>query len=258
MTLIRFEAKEHKRYYISVYQNLLVPVPKPDEQQKIADCLSSLDDLITAENQKLELLKTHKKGLMQNLFPADGETVPKLRFKEFENSDEWKDKTLGSICSSIASGKDASSEDGKFVLYGSTGIIGKTNSKTYDGSYILVARVGANAGLLTKASGSFGVTDNTLVIQLLNPEKLDFIYYLLEQVNLNKLVFGSGQPLITGSQLKSLSIYEPEPQEQQKVADCLSSLNEQIKTQNQKIETLKLHKKGLMQNLFPNFNGVDL
>ncbi len=95
MSQIRFEAKEHKRYYISAYQNLLVHVPKPEEQLKIADCLSSLDELITAQSQKLEALKTHKKGLMQQLFPAEGETVPKLRFAEFRDSGEWEEKALG-------------------------------------------------------------------------------------------------------------------------------------------------------------------
>ena len=88
MSLIRFEAKEHKRYYISAYQNLSVPIPKPDEQQKIAACLSSLDVIIKAESEKLDLLYKYKKGLLQNLFPQEGETVPKFRFKEFSKS--WK------------------------------------------------------------------------------------------------------------------------------------------------------------------------
>src|SRR5690606_1383117 len=87
---INFNATEHKRYYISEYQKLILPFPNPKEQQKIASCLSSLDELIAAHNQKLALLKQHKKGLMQNLFPQKGEKVPKLRFKEFENDGEWK------------------------------------------------------------------------------------------------------------------------------------------------------------------------
>ncbi|MFA9214198.1 MAG: restriction endonuclease subunit S, partial [Candidatus Methylacidiphilales bacterium] len=65
-------------------RNLLIPAPTPKEQEKIAACLSSLDEVIVAHSQKLDLLKNHKKGLMQNLFPQEGETVPKWRFKEFE------------------------------------------------------------------------------------------------------------------------------------------------------------------------------
>ena len=76
MNQITFEAKEHKRYYISTYQQLKVPLPKEKEQCKIADCLSSLDELIEATAQKVEALKEHKKGLMQRLFPAEGKNVP--------------------------------------------------------------------------------------------------------------------------------------------------------------------------------------
>lgn len=76
-------------------KSIPIPVSKNrKEQQKIATCLSSLDDLITAESQKLEVLKEHKKGLLQHLFPQEGKTVPKLRFKEFESSKEWEEKKL--------------------------------------------------------------------------------------------------------------------------------------------------------------------
>lgn len=77
---------------------LLVPIPKPSEQQKIALCLSSLDEVIEVHSQKLDLLKEHKKGLMQNLFPQEGEKVPKLRFKEFEKDGEWITKRLDELC----------------------------------------------------------------------------------------------------------------------------------------------------------------
>ena len=78
--------------------SIRLPIPlRNNEQQKIADCLSSLDDLLAAHNEKLELLKGHKKGLMQNLFPQEGERVPKFRFPEFENDGEWEEKKLGEI-----------------------------------------------------------------------------------------------------------------------------------------------------------------
>ncbi len=90
---IKFAVGTHKRHWISVFSKqkiIIQPDAKATEQQKIASCLSSLDDLIEANSQKLELLKQHKKGLMQNLFPQKGEKVPKLRFKEFENCGEWE------------------------------------------------------------------------------------------------------------------------------------------------------------------------
>ncbi|WP_319060943.1 restriction endonuclease subunit S, partial [Pseudomonas aeruginosa] len=70
---------------------------KVDEQQKIVDCLSSLDDLVTAETKKLNALKTHKKGLMQQLFPRDGEAVPQLRFPEFR--DAWVSSPMSKVYS---------------------------------------------------------------------------------------------------------------------------------------------------------------
>ena len=85
-----------KRLYNSDLKAISIKFPKnKSEQQKIASCLSSLDELIAAHNEKLEALKDHKKGLMQNLFPQEGGTIPKLRFPEFENDGEWVVKKLG-------------------------------------------------------------------------------------------------------------------------------------------------------------------
>ncbi len=72
------------------FSEQLLPVPEPAEQLEIADCLGSLDDLIAVERRKLEALRDHKKGLMQQLFPREGETRPGLRFSEFQNAPAWK------------------------------------------------------------------------------------------------------------------------------------------------------------------------
>jgi type I restriction enzyme S subunit len=85
---------------------------------------------------------------------------------------------------------------------------------------------------------------------------LEFIFFYLHQIGLNKMIFGSGQPLITGGQLKALSIQLPTEREQQRIADCLTSLDTLITTATQELETLKTHKKGLMQQLFPSAEAV--
>ncbi len=178
--------------------------------------------------------------------------LPELCFPGFDKEGEWVKKELNEFCFNISSGKDKNSENGVFVLYGSTGIIGRTENGSYDGKYILVARVGANAGLLNLVKGKFGVTDNTLVIDLKEVNLFDYIFYILETIGLNKLVFGSGQPLITGRQLKNLIINYPlSIINSSKIASCLSSLDELLAAHSQKLEALKEHKKGLMQNLFP-------
>ncbi len=250
-------ARAHGALQVNSKDLFSVPFPYPSlpEQQKIASCLSSLDEKIAVHNDKLEALKDHKKGLMQNLFPQDGETVPKLRFPEFEEDGEWVEKELNDFCFNISSGKDRNIDDGEFDLYGSTGIIGRTENASYEGDFILVARVGANAGLLNRAKGKFGVTDNTLVVNLRETDHIDFFFFLLEKIGLNNLVFGSGQPLITGRQLKGLKFLIPKSdKEQQKIASCLSALDELITAQSEKIEQLQKHKKGLMQGLFPKID----
>lgn len=243
----------HDRMAIGSDDFMAMPMPvsqSPAEQQKIADCLSSVDELITAQAQKVDALKAHKKGLTQQLFPRDGETRPCLRFPEFKG--EWNDATLGDLCFSVSSGRDSRESDGKFDLYGSTGVVGKTATASYTAPHILVARVGANAGHLTKAHGQFGVTDNTLVISLKPAVTTDYILHYLGNININRLIFGSGQPLITGSLLKSQRVLVPSDPEQRKISTCLSSFDDLINTEIDKMEALKIHKKGLMQQLFPS------
>lgn len=247
----------HDRMAIGSDDFMAMPLPAslPHEQQKIADCLSSLDELIAAQAHKVDALKTHKKGLMQQLFPREGETQPRLRFPEFR--EQWADTKLGDLCSSISSGRDQIDADGVIDLYGSTSVIGKTKNASFSGARILVARVGANAGMLTKANGSFGVTDNTLVVHPSPSINMDFLFHYLGSMNINELIFGSGQPLITGSILKMLPILVPVNAEQQRVAACLSSLDALIIVESCKLEAIKAHKNGLMQQLFPSPEPVD-
>lgn len=225
-----------------------IPTPSSAEQQKIANCLGSLNELIGAERQKLDALKVHKKGLMQQLFPREGETH--LRFPNFRG--QWEETRLEKLCDGIYSGRDQNDSEGAFDLYGSTGIIGKTAVPSHSGQHILVARVGANAGLLNKVDGQFGVTDNTLVVSPRPTTNIDYIFYYLGNTNINRLIFGSGQPLITGSILKNLRVLLPVDSEQRKISACLSSLDELITAQSDKLEALEAHKKGLMQQLFPS------
>ena len=253
---IEVSARAHGSLSIGDEDLLSLPIPLPSggssraEQQKIAACLTSVDELIADHGQKLDALKAHKKGLMRQLFPREGETFPRLRFPGF--MDDWEENTLDGLSDSISSGKDKTDSSGAYDLYGSTGIIGKTSSDSYEGEYILVARVGANAGMLTRAFGQFGVTDNTLVISLNPASNLTFVFYYLDNLNLNRLIYGSGQPLITGGQLKILPILLPIESERTQIATCLSSLDELIAGQSQKLDALKTYKQGLMQQLFPS------
>jgi type I restriction enzyme S subunit len=175
--------------------------------------------------------------------------IPKLRFPEFEG--EWEKKKLGDVAENISSGKSKTKEIcGSYPLYGSTGLIGYSNINDYSGEKILIARVGANAGSLYKVEGEYSVSDNTLMLDLSNEIDVNFIYSNLIKINLNKLVFGSGQPLITGGQLKSFEIYLPNFSEQQKIATFLTSVDEKLQALKKKKSLLEQYKKGVMQKIF--------
>lgn len=94
-----------------------IPVPSPREQQRIADCLGSLDDLIAAENGKLEALRHYKHGLIQQLFPQEGETVPRLRFPEFHGAEDWRQHKFGDfVVKSFYGTSAATSETGQYPV----------------------------------------------------------------------------------------------------------------------------------------------
>jgi type I restriction enzyme S subunit len=261
--------------------SLLISYPELPEQQKIASCLSSLNDLITAENQKLDALKAHKKGLMQQLFPAEGEKVPKLRFAEFRGSGEWEEKKLGDVIEIkgrigyrgytiediVDKGEGAISlspsnfNDGSLVFEKSTYI----SWEKYEESPEIMLNEGYT--VLVKTGSSFGkaafvnklyekVTINPQIV-VLKPFKIhDFFLFLLVsntsiQNQIKKAVVGGAIPTLSQHSISKFKIFVPSIKEQQKIASCLSSLDEFITSQAEKIEALKEHKKGLMQGLFP-------
>ena len=248
------------------------------EQQKIASCLSSLDEVIATHSQKLDLLKDHKKALMQNLFPQDGENVPKYRFKEFEKDGEWQEKKLGDM-SEIGRGKskhrprDESSLFGGIYPFIQTGDIRKANlyltnytqtysekglkqSKLWDENTLCItiaANIAETAILKIKAcfpDSVIGIIPKKGITDVL------FINYLIENFKQQIQSFSQGmaQDNLNQEKLSNLIFLFPLIQEQQKIASCLSSLDALITAQAEKIEQLKLHKKGLMQGLFPKIN----
>lgn len=279
MSLIRFEAKEHKRYYISAYQNITVPIPLPQEQQKIAATLSSLDDLINAEGQKLDVLKAHKKGLLQHLFPQEGETVPRMRFKEFEDSGEWEIKELNEL-GFLINGLTYSPEDvrdkGLLVLRSSNIQYGIIDLK--DCVYVKEDIKGANLIetkdiLVCVRNGSKNLIGKNAIIPddipfathgafmtVFRANNPDFVYQLFQTDYYDKQVKADLGATINSINGRNFIKYEfpvpKKPKEQQKIASALSSIDELITAQSQRIEALQVHKKGLLQGLFPDLNEV--
>ena len=257
--------EEYKRHYSILKEKVvLFPDFKTGEQQKIADCLSSLDELIVAQARKVNALKTHKKGLMQQLFPREGETQPRLRFPEFRDAVEWLPKTLGDACK-MQAGKFVSAADihaqsasGFFPCFGGNGLRGFTVTQTHNGTYPLIGRQGALCGNVKLATGKFHATEHALVVTPNKGVEAVWLYYLLDLLNLNRFTTGQAQPGLSVDVLEKVPAAVPEDEkEQQAISSCLTSLDTVIAAAIQELETLKTHKKGLMQQLFPSAEAVE-
>lgn len=257
------------------------PVPKKlQEQQKIASCLSSLDEVITAHSQKLDLLKDHKKGLMQNLFPQEGEKVPKYRFKEFENDVEWKKTTIDEIAKVSAGGTPDSTNpkywngdipwmnsgelNNKRIYSVSNFITSKglkeSSTKLIPAKCVLIGLAGQGKTRGTAAINYIELCTNQSIGSIHPNEDVfdsEFLYQKIDSMYgmLRYLSAGDGGRGGLNLQIiKEIELLLPKKKEQQKIASCLSALDELITAQAEKIEQLKQHKKGLMQGLFPKMN----
>jgi type I restriction enzyme S subunit len=155
------------RFNISVTQFLSTNAWRPDEaeQQKIADCLVSADAMIAAQGRKVEALNAHKKGLIQQLFPQEGETQPRLRFPEFEGAGEWEKKAVGDVFKvtrgevlSMTLVNNASSDEAPYPVFSSQtknfGLAGYYSRFLYQDA-ITWTTDGANAGDVNFRPGKF-------------------------------------------------------------------------------------------------------
>ena len=258
-----------------IIKALRVSFPKPAEQQKIAECLSSVDELMGAQARKVDALKSYKKGLMQQLFPREGETQPRLRFPEFQNAGEWAVRTMGSLAS-FSSGGTPSKDNQK---YWNGSIPWVSASSMYDlvieraDHYVTPLAIGNGTRIAKKGAILILVRGSMLFkrvpiciagvdvafnqdVKALDVEASVDTGFLLYQLSafqarfpINETGIGAGK--IELDHLKNFELFIPDTHEQQHIATCLSSLDALITAETQKHEALKAHKKGLLQQLFP-------
>ncbi len=235
--------------------SLEFPFPSPEEQDKIVKCLSLQDELISAQRQNIDALKEEKKGLMQKLFPQKGETTPRLRFSEF--NDAWVEHKLGDLCGSIKTGKldaNAMVDSGKYRFYTCSKDYSYIDSYAFDGDCIMIAGNGAHLGYVHHYKGKFNAYQRTYVLEDFSCDST-FLEYCIRRFLPNRILMEKKEgntPYIVLSTLTDMEIPLPSSlAEQQKIAECLSALDEQISAESAKLESLKDHKKGLMQQLFP-------
>lgn len=271
-TRIAVGARAHGSLQVSDDDLMATPVPLPngtnalEEQQKIADCLSSLDDLIAAETQKLDTLKTHKKGLMQQLFPREGETVPRLRFPEFREAGEWATKTLAELAENLDNRRVPVTEKdrtkGNIPYYGASGIVDYIRDFIFDEDLLCISEDGANlrartAPIAFSISGKTWVNNHAHVLRFDSKCVQKIVEDYLNSISLEDYLTGMAQPKLNRAMLDTIPVPVPQDDdEQQAVSDCLSSLDNLITAQSQKIDAIKIHKKGLIQQLFPVLDEV--
>ncbi|HEJ9067378.1 TPA: restriction endonuclease subunit S [Serratia marcescens] len=268
---------------ISSMKEFPIAFPAPKEQQKIADCLTALDELITLNTKKLEAIQLHKKGLVQQLFPAEGETEPKLRFHEFLNEGNWEEKEIGQISTNVTTGGTPSTSEKSYwdgcIKWMNSGElnykrvydvqsriteVGLQNSSTkiIPSMCVLIGLAGQGKTRGTVAMNMVELCINQSIAAIFpNPEifSSDFLYHNLDNRydELRRLsAGGEGRGGLNLQIIKSMVVALPSILEQQKIADCLTALDELISLYVQKLQTLKIHKKGLVQQLFPTMEEV--
>lgn len=256
------------------FSQLVLPLPIPAEQQKIAECLSTLEALIGIETHKLGALKTHKRGLMQQLFPREGEIMPRLRFPEFQREPEWSEKGLADVSPSIFDGTHQTptyiSEGVPFysvenVISGSANkfisrddyVLATRNNKP-EKEDILLTRIGKiGYSQVVGWDHDFSVYVTLAVIKRSPLFNSHYLHYFAQSERYQSELLGKSlpnavPPKINLDALRSTKVLLPQAEEQQRIASCLSSLDELIAAQSGKLEGLMTHKKGLTQQLFPS------
>lgn len=261
----------------TVLESFNFPVPdSPTERQKVAECLSSVDELIAAQARKVDALKTHKKGLMQQLFPREGERQPHLRFSEFREHGEWKKVPLGEIAE-IKLGKMLDKQkhmSGHLLPYLNNLAVrwNEVNTSDLPRMYFEereLDRFGLRAGDVVVCEGGepgrAAVWDGHLPdlkfqkaihrVRFKVPFEPKILVLHLENLagttEFEMLFTGGGIKHLTGETFSRLKIPLIPYAEQQRIAYCMGSLDALITAETQKLDTLKHHKRGLMQQLFP-------
>ena len=229
-----------------------ISFPIIKEQQKIADFLSSVDKKISITEEKLDLFKDYKKGVMQKIFNQE------LRFKDSKGNDypKWEEKRLGELCDICTGKKDTQNkiENGRYPFFVRSQIVERIDSYSYDGEAILTAGDGVGAGkVFHYINGKFDyhqrvykLSDfkNCLGRFIFEKFRKDFIKEV-RKYNAKTSVDSVRMEMIT-NMLISLPCLE----EQQKIADFLSSIDNKIDNLATELEDLKEFKKGLLQQMF--------
>lgn len=263
--LIKFKpGSEHKRFWISEYSKLSVTFPPIFEQRKIAEILETVDNAIEKTDKIIEKYKRIKQGLMQDLLTRGIDENGNIRREEthtFKNSplgripEEWDVVRLGDI-SEIVYGERLNDldylENGNSFVFGTAGLIAKSNKFVGIGETIVLPRKGSiNNKFYINPGQKFFVIDTAFYLRF-DYKKDIYVKYLfiyLNRVNFEFLNEATGVPSLNRNTLKKIFIPLPSLSEQQRISEILSQIDQTIEKEQQYKEKLERLKQGLMQDL---------
>ena len=254
------------RLYFKVLKDFKLNMPSLPEQQKIADFLSTIDTVIKKQKETVSAWEERKKGVMQKLFSQE------VRFKADDGSEfpEWEEKKLGDICKTFSGGTPKSGEaryyengtisfirsgeihDDKTELRITNDGLNESSAKMVDIGDILYALYGATSGEVDISKIKGAINQAILCIRPLDDFNRKFIVEILRhnKENILRIYLQGGQGNLSAQIIQSLVFDFPCFAEQQKIADCLSSLDEVIEKQKATLAAWEELKKGLLQQMF--------
>lgn len=244
--------------YASQLATLMLRLPLGDEQDKIADFISTIDTKLTHLKKKKTLLEQYKKGMMQKIFNRE------LRFKDYDGKEfgEWEEKTLGDIAtkqSSNISANKIEENEGKYIIYGASGILKKVDFYKEENDYISIVKDGAGVGRLFYCEGYSSVLGTMDIIKPNEGINTYFVYCLLSNIDFKQYVSGSTIPHIYFKNYSSEIVGIPSLSEQIKIANFLSAIDKKITLVAQQIDGMEGWKKGVLgEVLVWRLNGSDI
>jgi type I restriction enzyme, S subunit len=243
----------------SAVHSVEVAMPGPAEQQKIADCLLSLDEVIDAQGRQVEVLRTHRRGLMQQLFPREGESLPHLRFPDFRADNRFEFKPIGKFAKVTTGDQDTQNriDDGTYPFFVRSQQVERIDSFSYDGEAVLTSGDGVGVGEnYHYINGKFAFHQRVYCIYCFDEDVSgQFFFYFFSsrfRKRVKQMSAKNSVDSVRMAMVADMEIWLPAIEEQQQIAGCLSTLDALIVAEIAKLDALKTLKTGLMQQLFPS------
>ena len=245
-----------KNLGLKTIRDTVISLPSLPEQTAIGSFFQDIDQLISLQQRKLEVLREQKKTYLKLLFPAKGQTKPALRFAGFE--DDWKEVKLGEVTDRYDNLRVPVSANervsGETPYYGANGIQDYVDGYTHDGEFILIAEDGASDLKdypVQYVNGKVWVNNHAHVIQgkkdLINNI---FLLFAVKQINIEPFLVGGGRAKLNSDIMMKLPLHLPPLPEQEAIGSFFQDLDKAIAKQEEKVNQLKESKQTLLRKMF--------